>query len=281
MREGVREVFTLEAFNSGHALSASQPCIGFVPPLLQPSSATLCCSGALRQSAPCVETGGPDATAHLAHEVRSLVGATLGALQMVAEGATALQRLLWVEKLPAQFKALLAFVDSLLVGGRMCAAEQVTRASIELLFLVRTPAFELEVLAVQKGLTLDVDVSPSTLGLTLTTDRTAVSQIVRNLLANAINFTMSGSIRRSARALGGWIEIVVTDTGSGMTRSQARSLFRPYAGNNAAESGWCPGLWVSAELASSLGGTLDAQSTQGIGTRVALRLPNGAAPSSP
>jgi signal transduction histidine kinase len=143
--------------------------------------------------------------------------------------------------------------------------------------LVRTSAFELEVLAVQKGLKLEVHVSSRAEGLTLTTDGTAVSQIVRNLLANAIKFTTMGSIHLTAD-VNEWIEISVVDTGSGMIPSLAANLFRPYSGTGAAESGSGLGLWISAELARSLGGKLEVESTQGVGTRVALRLPLGGAP---
>ena len=103
------------------------------------------------------------------------------------------------------------------------------------------------------------------------------SQIVRNLLANAIKFTTMGSIHLTADVKDEWIEISVVDTGSGMIPSLAANLFRPYSSTGAAESGCGLGLWISAELARSFGGKLEVESTQGVGTRVALRLPLGRA----
>jgi signal transduction histidine kinase len=182
--------------------------------------------------------------------------------------------------LQSQSKALLALVDSMLVDNRLRASGRETRTSVEVPSLVRAAAFQLEVLAAQKALKLEVHVSSRTEGLVLTTDGTAVSQIVRNLLANAIKFTTIGSIQLTADVKDDWIEISVVDTGSGMIPSRAADLFRPYTGTSAAESGCGLGLSISAVLARSLGGTLEAQSTQGVGTRVTLRLPVGGVPST-
>ena len=257
-------MFIPETESSGHVLRTRPVGSHFLQSSLWPRVTTSPCNCPQPMQLPHAEMKDRHAAAHLAHEVRSLVSATLGALQLVAKGAVPLQRDYWLEVLEAQSKALLALVDSMLVGGRLRASEQVTRSSVEVSTLVRTSAFELEVLALQKGLKLEVHVSSRVEGLTLTTDGTAVSQIVRNLLANAIKFTTMGSIHLTADVKDEWIEISVVDTGSGMIPSLAANLFRPYSGTGAAESGCGLGLWISAELARSLGGKLEVESTQSV-----------------
>ncbi|MFC3068210.1 ATP-binding protein [Phenylobacterium soli] len=115
-------------------------------------------------------------------------------------------------------------------------------------------------------------------------DETRVRQIVLNLLSNAIKFTDKGGVtltlRPSPGADGdGGVEILIADTGVGMTPEQMTRLFRPYAQADASTArkygGTGLGLSICRKLATMMGGEITVESEPGKGSvfRVWLPLP--------
>lgn len=68
-----------------------------------------------------------------------------------------------------------------------------------------------------KGLKLTVDIDPSATDLEIVSDERRITQILLNLLSNALKFTTEGSIRIKAQRDGDAIKIAVKDTGCGIT----------------------------------------------------------------
>jgi signal transduction histidine kinase len=62
--------------------------------------------------------------------------------------------------------------------------------------------------------------------LHVTGDRLLVTILLRNLINNALQHTGAGSVTVSAQADGEMVDIMVSDTGSGMTAEQVEALFR-------------------------------------------------------
>eukprot|EP00808_Paulinella_micropora_P016877 g7029.t1 len=78
-------------------------------------------------------------------------------------------------------------------------------------------AFELmEVIATQKGLLLEVSFE-HTVPPTMVNDPTRFQQILLNLISNAIKFTETGSVRGEVSVRGGRLQVLVRDTGIGIT----------------------------------------------------------------
>jgi signal transduction histidine kinase len=111
-------------------------------------------------------------------------------------------------------------------------------------------------------------------GPTAEVDPQRVAQIVSNLLSNAVRHTPPGGIV-SARVSqeGDSVRIDIRDTGEGIEADVLPRVFeRFYRGsNNVAGSGL--GLSLVKELAESMGGSVDAQSTMGEGSCFSVRLP--------
>jgi CheY-like chemotaxis protein len=117
-------------------------------------------------------------------------------------------------------------------------------------------------------------------------DETRVRQILLNLLSNALKFTEAGgvtlAIRAAASADGeGRVEIVVIDTGPGMTAEQVGRLFRPFVQAEASTArrygGTGLGLAICQNLARIMGGTITVESAPGAGSTFTVRLPLPAA----
>jgi signal transduction histidine kinase len=126
----------------------------------------------------------------------------------------------------------------------------------------------------RSGATLDLDVAPE---LRARFDRDALARIVANLLDNAEKYTRDATdrtIRLSARAHGGMVEVAVEDRGHGVP--DATTLFKPFArGTNGNDNpaGLGLGLALSLAQARAMGGELSYAPREGGGARFVLRLP--------
>jgi PAS domain S-box-containing protein len=113
-------------------------------------------------------------------------------------------------------------------------------------------------------------------------DSHRISQVISNLLGNAIKFTERGSVRLSCRRTGGApsvdeVELVVTDTGIGMAPDFIPSLFKPFAQENGGQArrygGTGLGMNISRRLVELMSGEISVTSERGVGTSVTVRLP--------
>lgn len=112
----------------------------------------------------------------------------------------------------------------------------------------------------------------------LHTDEGKVSQILRNLISNAIKFTPSGTVTVSAREMPGRrIEFSVEDTGIGIPREHHENIFREFSQveNPLQERhrGTGLGLPLCRNLALLLGGHIEVQSEPGRGSSFSLVVP--------
>jgi signal transduction histidine kinase/DNA-binding response OmpR family regulator len=113
---------------------------------------------------------------------------------------------------------------------------------------------------------------------TLFTDEGKVSQVLRNLISNALKFTRKGHIRVTAeRTAEGWIVFQVSDTGIGITAENLERIFEEFvqieSELQSQLKGTGLGLPLSRRLAGLLGGTLDVESSPGYGSTFTLRIP--------
>jgi signal transduction histidine kinase/ActR/RegA family two-component response regulator len=124
---------------------------------------------------------------------------------------------------------------------------------------------------------------------TLVTDEGKVSQILRNLISNALKFTERGEVRVSAHVngRGGTITFAVADTGIGIAPDDQSLIFEEFAQVEhrlqRGVRGTGLGLPLSRRLAELLGGTLTVTSEEGIGSTFFLTVPTAlpVEPASP
>jgi putative PEP-CTERM system histidine kinase len=108
-------------------------------------------------------------------------------------------------------------------------------------------------------------------------DRTALEQALVHLVQNAIDASDGDSpvfLETVCDGLQGKIEII--DSGSGMSAEFIRSgLFKPFVSSK--KGGFGIGAFEARELIRAMGGRMDVQSREGLGTRFAIHLPLSAA----
>ena len=111
----------------------------------------------------------------------------------------------------------------------------------------------------------------------LHTDESKVSQILRNLISNALKFTEAGEVRISARKEQDWIAMSVADTGVGIALADQERIFEEFTQlegpHQRGRRGTGLGLPLSRKLAGLLGGSLTVSSEPGVGSVFTLRIP--------
>jgi cell cycle sensor histidine kinase DivJ len=108
-------------------------------------------------------------------------------------------------------------------------------------------------------------------------DKRAVKQMLVNLISNGVKFTpRGGSVTVTAHVKDGII-LAVSDTGTGIAKSDLEKLGKPFAqvegARTRAKEGTGLGLALVKALAGMHGGGMVMQSALGEGTTVLLRLP--------
>ena len=111
----------------------------------------------------------------------------------------------------------------------------------------------------------------------------ALRRILMNVLGNALKYTQAGCIRvrlcvRDTATAGSnptdVITLSVSDTGKGISKDFLRKrLFTPFNQEDHLSTGCGLGLSIVKSLTSSLNGTIEVRSEQGVGTTVSVNLP--------
>ena len=103
-----------------------------------------------------------------------------------------------------------------------------------------------------------------------------LTQILTNLINNAIKYTAEGTIEIAVIEVRKAVEIRIKDTGFGMSAEDQTRLFAPFMRvgggsqiKNITGSGL--GMWLTKLMTEKLGGTIGVESIKGVGTHVVLR----------
>ena len=217
----------------------------------------------------------------LCHDLKTPLTAILGYAEMIqadVEQAGLMVSTADAHQLRRSARVLLGMVDELLDYARLEAGRMpVALGALDPAELVTEVADTLRPLLEQRG--NDFVLTERWHG-TLTTDQGKVRHILLNLLGNASKFTNHGTIGVviGARPEGLGVVIEVSDTGIGMSRGEAATVFAPYVQANRdivhRFGGSGLGLAISKQFAQLLDGDITVTSTEGVGTTFVLTLPD-------
>ena len=112
-------------------------------------------------------------------------------------------------------------------------------------------------------------------------DALRLKQVCVNLAKNALKFVPAGFVRMGAKRCveGGWVEVYIEDSGPGIPRSKAESIFDKFAQVNSHDNGTGIGLALCREITEAMGGSVKVDTTYasesefGPGTRFVVVLP--------
>ena len=217
--------------------------------------------------------------ATLGHEVRTPMTGVLGMSELLQSGSLDSTQRGQVDAIRRAGEHLLRLVNDALDLARIEAGRlQLDPVDFELRGLVDDVVALMAPLAAQRGLRFAATIDPST-PTRLRGDRGRISQILLNLLGNAIKFTERGEVALTASPLSpGGVRFEVRDTGPGLNEEQKSRLFRRFEQAEGARTatrygGSGLGLAISQELAAAMGGRVAVDSTPGQGTCFSVELP--------
>ena len=110
-------------------------------------------------------------------------------------------------------------------------------------------------------------------------DRSLIEQAFLNLAVNGIQAMPSGGRLTVSSEVSERVRLVVEDTGEGMPAEVLRRCFDPFFTTKQVGQGSGMGLAVTHGIVASLGGTIEAESEPGRGSRFVIRLPAAGAPT--
>jgi two-component system, NtrC family, sensor kinase len=145
--------------------------------------------------------------------------------------------------------------------------------------VVETVRAATESLAQSKKLALKTEVAKSLpIGLG---DEQRLTQVLLNLVGNAIKFTDRGEVRVTAKAISGHFAVNVADTGPGIPEHERTRVFEQFhqidSSNTRVKGGTGLGLAIAREIVEMHGGRIWVESTLGQGSTFRMELPVRAA----
>ncbi|MDV2504494.1 MAG: ATP-binding protein, partial [bacterium] len=217
--------------------------------------------------------------ANMSHELRTPMNAIIGFTELVLEDARGVlssrqeDNLRKVSKNSSQLLNLINDILDLskIEAGRM----EVVPERVDLADVVEAAWTTVHPLLKGKELEVETLLEPSV--PLLVTDKNKLRQVLVNLLSNAIKFTPGGSVRLTANAHDGRLELRVIDTGIGIADEDREIIFDEFLqidGTSTREAGGTGlGLAITKELVGLLGGTITVESTPGKGSTFIVDLP--------
>ncbi len=225
-----------------------------------------------------------DFVATTSHELRTPVTSIVGYAELLAEGESlgAMEQK-WVEIISRNAHRLSELVEDLLTLGRAAQGHPSRLAqTVPLAALVCEAVAAAGVLADQRR--IRVTVVHDDPGATVHALPSDVSRTLTNLISNALKFTGEGGhVTVTSRVDGPVTELVVHDSGPGMTPAALSHAFERFYRAPEAERDNIPGtglgLPIVAELVARNDGTIELTCPPAGGLAACVRLPNRPAPA--
>mgnify|MGYP001042693990 CR=1 FL=1 len=215
--------------------------------------------------------------ADVAHELRTPLSNIRGYLEAVREGMVKPDAAT-IRSLEEETTLLSRLVDdlqdlSLAEAGKLkliCQAEDIAE-------LINRTVAAVQAQAAAKEVSLSTTDLPQGLPL-VNIDSHRISQVLRNLLENALAHTAKGdAINVAAAEQGDWVEISVADTGEGIPPDDLPNIFERFyrvdKSRARATGGSGLGLTIAKHLVESHGGKIEAQGKSGEGSCFSFTVP--------
>jgi two-component system phosphate regulon sensor histidine kinase PhoR len=228
-----------------------------------------------------------DFYAIVAHDLRSPLTAIALRVDLILRGARGLLPASLIEdirRIETNTRGLVALISDFLDLARIEGTSgQLTFEEVDLSAVAGKVIADLEPLTEAKQLDLRLD-APSQCA-SLLGDATRLTQMVMNLVGNAIKFTPEGGrITVEIAHADGFVTLAVEDTGVGIPADQVSRVFDRFARADAVRGstpGTGLGLTIVREIVIAHGGDVGVESTPGQGSRFWVRLPTRPDPARP
>jgi GAF domain-containing protein len=217
--------------------------------------------------------------ANMSHELRTPLNAILGYTELILDGiyGQAPEKIQDVmERVDKSGRHLLGLINDVLDLSKI-EAGQLTLAlnDYSMKEVVQTVSTAVESLAAEKKLALKIEVAPDLppgKG-----DERRITQILLNLVGNAIKFTEIGEVRIQATTRDGDFVVSVSDTGPGIAPADQQKIFEEFqqadSSTTRKKGGTGLGLSIARRIIELHGGRIWVESAPGKGSTFSFTLP--------
>ena len=203
--------------------------------------------------------------ANMSHEIRTPLNVIMGFSNLIVTAATEEEKRMYAEVLENNCSLLLQLINDILdlskiESGTLTFAEE----EMELNILLEELASAMRTRIVAEEVILNcVTLSAPCF---VVAEKKRLSQVLINLLTNAIKFTTKGSIRLGYEIHGKMLYFYVADTGCGFPESQKQKVFERFVRLDSAKPGTGLGLAICRTIVEKMGGCIGVESEEGKGS---------------
>lgn len=243
---------------------------------------TLEVASQMRQKAELASQEKSSFLSNMSHEIRTPMNAVIGVAHLLKNTELTAVQNRYVEIVLNSGQTILNIITSILDLSKIESGKfelDQSAFSLEDIFGNLDKMFQFP--AEEKGLQVDYSIDPRVPAF-LVGDPVRLQQILINLLSNAVKYSAAGQIHAQAtlqdlRDERCWIQFTVSDQGIGLSADEINHLFDPFwqsgVGTKQAHHGSGLGLAIVKNLCELMGGQIDVQSEQDVGSRFTIALP--------
>lgn len=220
--------------------------------------------------------------AHASHEIRTPLNGIIGFTDLLKEDDLTEIQLERVNAIKTASSSLMEIINELLELSKLSAGlEKFESVAFNLHGLVNDVMYLCKTLLNNNEIALEAHIDDSIPEI-LIGDPSKLTQVLLNVLGNAIKFVKEGSIRlgiylKEKKKDTYQIEFVIEDTGIGISKKDLASIFDPYQQvqneTYAQENGSGLGLSIVKQIIKNQGGDIRVSSKIGVGTTFQFILP--------
>jgi len=220
--------------------------------------------------------------ANISHEIRTPINAILGMVYLMQDTQLTEQQREYMKNISSAARTLFGTINGILDFSKIESGKmEIESQSFNLKNLIRDILPDFSLAAEEKELefriNIEEDIPEFVIG-----DAFRISQILNNLLTNAIKFTEKGYVEISVSRMVqlrdiAHLEFAVKDCGIGLSKEELDLIFKPFEQADESvtrkSSGTGLGLAISRELTVLMGGKIVTTSTKGKGSTFTVKLP--------
>lgn len=208
--------------------------------------------------------------ANMTHEIRTPLNAIVGFSDLLGSEDDPELRDTYIDLIKTNNELLLRLINDVLDVSKI-EAGMMTFAYVDVyLPSVMKDLYNMMQLRMSEEVLLILDPCPD---VSFSVDKNRMTQVLINLLTNAIKHTSLGSIRFGYEIEKAFVRFYVTDTGKGIPENELSNIFVRFVQLKGHKQGIGLGLAICKGLVAQMGGEIGATSKVGIGSTFSFTLP--------